>query len=57
MAKKVKEKCQITQTQSRIFARAIYADILAYVETNQDEYRQFLLESECEKNSEIEGSH
>lgn len=33
----------ISQKQARIFARAIYKNVSAYIQTNQEEYEQFLL--------------
>lgn len=43
----------ISQKQARIFARAIYKNVAAYIQTHQKEYEQFLLEEEgndvCEK--------
>ena len=35
---------KISQAQSRIFARAIYSDVIAYIETHQEEYQKFLAE-------------
>ena len=34
----------ISQKQARIFARAIYKNVPAYIQTHQQEYEQFLLE-------------
>ena len=33
---------QISHTQSRILARAIYKDITAYIVAHQEEYQKFL---------------
>lgn len=51
------EQFQISQEQSRIFARAIYADITAYVEAHQEEYRKFLRQEEMNSVSENQSSH
>lgn len=48
---------QLNQTQSRIFARAIYADISAYIDAHQEEYQQFLKESESVASNETESTH
>lgn len=40
------EQFQISQAQSRKFARAIYADIFAYVKSHQEEYLEFLRQEE-----------
>lgn len=40
------EQFQISQAQSRKFARAIYADISAYVKAHQEEYLEFLRQEE-----------
>ena len=34
----------ISEKQARIFARAIYKNVSAYIQTHQKEYVQFLLE-------------
>ncbi len=34
----------ISQMQARIFARAIYKSVSAYIQAHQQEYEQFLLE-------------
>lgn len=46
------EQFQISQAQSRIFARAIYADIAAYVKAHQEEYREFLSQEELKDDRE-----
>ena len=38
----------ISQKQARIFARAIYKNVSAYIQTHQQEYEQFLLEQKGE---------
>ena len=38
----------INQKQARIFARAIYKNVSAYIQTHQQEYEQFLLEPKGE---------
>lgn len=48
---------QLNQAQSRIFARAIYADIASYIETHSEEYQKFLEECEDERTNEIESTH
>ena len=34
----------LDQKQAQIFARAIYKNVSAYIQTHQEEYEQFLLE-------------
>lgn len=34
----------ISKKQAQIFARAIYKNVSAYIQTHQEEYEQFLLE-------------
>lgn len=51
------EQFQISQAQSRIFARAIYADITAYVEAHQEEYQEFLRQEEINSVSENQSPH
>lgn len=51
------EQFQISQAQSRIFARAIYADITAYVDAHQEEYREFLRQEEMNIVSENQSPH
>lgn len=48
---------QLNQTQSRIFARAIYTDIASYIEAHSEEYQKFLEECEDERTNEIESTH
>lgn len=50
------EQFQISQAQSRIFARAIYADITAYVEAHQEEYLEFLRQEE-KNDRKDQGTH
>lgn len=40
------EKVNISQKQAQAFARAIYANIDAYIEAHREEYEKFLLEEE-----------
>lgn len=47
----------VNQTQSKVLARAICTAISEYIQANLEEYQKFTAESECEKDSEIEGSH
>ena len=56
-AKMAQEQFQISQSQSRIFARAIYADISAYVESHQVEYQEFLRQEERNSDSEDQSAH
>ena len=51
------EQFQISQVQSRIFARAIYADIAAYVEAHQEEYREFLRQEALNSDNEDKSPH
>ena len=51
------EQFQISQVQSRIFARAIYADIAAYVEAHQEEYREFLRQEASNSDNEDKSQH
>lgn len=53
----IQEKHLFNHAQSKVFARAIYADISDYIEANQEEYLKFTAESECENESEIESPH
>lgn len=53
----VQATIQISQMQSRVFARAIYTDIAAYIEAHQEEYQKFLNESESEETDEVESTH
>lgn len=48
---------QISQAQSRIFARAIYADITAYVAAHQEEYQEFLRQEEMNGVSENQSTY
>lgn len=48
----------ISQKQARIFARAIYKNVAAYIQTHQEEYEQFLLEQEGDDtHEENQSSH
>ena len=51
------EQFQISQSQSRIFARAIYADISAYVKAHQEEYQEFLRQEEKGSDREDQSAH
>lgn len=51
------EQFQISQAQSRIFARAIYADITAYVAAHQEEYREFLRQEEISSDNENQSTY
>lgn len=35
---------KISEKQARIFAHAIYKSVSAYIQSHQEEYKQFLLE-------------
>lgn len=48
---------QLNQAQSRIFARAIYADITSYIEAHAEEYQKFLEECEDKGTDEIESTY
>lgn len=48
---------QLNQAQSRVFARAIYTDIVSYIEVHQEEYLKFLKESEIEETNETESTY
>ena len=48
------EQFQISQAQSRKFARAIYADISAYVKA---EYLEFLSQEETKNDRKDQGTH
>lgn len=50
-------KIELNQAQSKIFARAIYADITTYIEAHQEEYQKFLKESENDKTYEVESTY
>lgn len=51
------EQFQISQAQSRKFARAIYADISAYVKAHQEEYLEFLSQEETKNDRKDQGTH
>jgi hypothetical protein len=51
------EQFQISQAQSRKLARAIYADITAYVEAHQEEYLEFLRQEEIKNDRKDQGTH
>ena len=40
---------QIDKAHAKIFARAIYKDIAAYVQSHQEEYQKHLKENESEE--------
>ncbi|MEG0692623.1 MAG: hypothetical protein RR444_06030 [Oscillospiraceae bacterium] len=39
-------KLNISTDQAKVFARAIYTNISAYIQDHQEEYQKFLLEEE-----------
>lgn len=51
------EQFQISQAQSRKFARAIYADISAYVKSHQEEYLEFLRQEEIKNDRKDQSPH
>lgn len=51
------EQFQISQAQSRKFARAIYADISAYVKSHQEEYLEFLRQEETKNDRKDQSPH
>ena len=51
------EQFQISQAQSRKFARAIYADISAYVKAHQEKYLKFLSQEETKNDRTDQGTH
>lgn len=51
------EQFQISQAQSRKFARAIYADIPAYVKSHQEEYLEFLRQEEIKNDRKDQSPH
>lgn len=51
------EQFQISQAQSRKFARAIYADISAYVKSYQEEYLEFLRQEEIKNDRKDQSPH
>lgn len=51
------EQFQISQAQSRIFARAIYRDIAAYVNAHQEEYREFLRQEAMSDDNKNQSTH
>lgn len=46
----------ISEKQARIFARAIYKNVSAYIQTHQKEYEQFLLEQKGDDEHEEDQS-
>lgn len=51
------EQFQISQAQSRKFARAIYADISACVKSHQEEYLEFLRQEEIKNDRKDQSPH
>lgn len=47
-----KQKVQIDKAHAKIFARAIYKDIAAYVQSHKAEYQKYLEEEEREENND-----
>lgn len=48
----------ISKKQVQIFARAIYKNVSAYIQTHQEEYEQFLLEEKgADANDEDQSTH
>lgn len=48
---------QISDQQARMFARAIYRDIYAYIRSHQEEYEAFLLQAESGEKNKDEGTY
>ena len=48
-----KDKIPIDRFHARIFARAIYRDIGAYIQMHQDEYKTFLCEQKQKGSSNV----
>lgn len=48
---------KLSDQQAYVFARAIYMDISAYIQSHQEEYQEFLLQIESEEQSKDEGTH
>ena len=46
------EQFQISQAQSKIFARVIYTDIAVYIKEHQKEYQEFLKQEELNNDKE-----
>ena len=46
-------KFNISNDQARVFARAVYMNISAYIQSHQEEYNEFLLQLEENENDEI----
>lgn len=51
------EQFQISQAQSKIFARVIYTDISVYVREHQKEYQEFLKQEEISDVKENQGTY
>ena len=51
------EQFQISQAQSRKFARPIYAAISAYVKSHQEEYLEFLRQEEIKNDRKDQSPH
>ena len=48
----------ISKKQAQIFARAIYKNVSAYIQTHQEEYEQFLLEEKgADANDKDQSTH
>lgn len=48
---------KVTPERARIFAYTIYRDIVAYAESHQEEYQQFLQQEEEIINGDAKASH
>ncbi|HWQ41592.1 MAG TPA: hypothetical protein VN456_06105 [Desulfosporosinus sp.] len=46
------DKVQIDEAHAKIFARAIFNDIAAYVQSHPEEYQKYLEEEESEDNND-----
>ena len=47
----------VNENQAKIFARSIYIDISAYIQSHQKEYQEFLLQQEECKNGENKSTY
>lgn len=45
-------KIVISEEQARVFARAVYRNVSAYIQAHQEEYKEYLLQLEEKENGE-----
>lgn len=50
------DELKISPSQSKIFARAIYSDVAAYIQAHQEEYQKFLQEEDLHDEKENQGT-